>query len=198
MPKAALRPRPKLPRNLKHWLAIPNLLTMRRPPAAGRGQRLMNAVTEVTRRHSVCPHDCPSVCALDVEVIGGARIGRIHGARDQSYTSGVVCAKVARYSERIHHPDRLTQPLRRLVPREAGNSSRSVGTRRSTASQTISFQSSANSAPKAYGHTSTPARWVSSCATESSASRTRSATPATMRQSVSGSLTQDMSQEPAG
>jgi hypothetical protein len=56
----------------------------------------MNAVTEVTRRPSVCPHDCPSVCALDVEVIGGRRIGRIHGARGQTYTAGVVCAKVAR------------------------------------------------------------------------------------------------------
>ena len=80
----------------------------------------MNAITEVTRRPSVCPHDCPSVCALDVEVIGGKRIGRIHGARDQTYTSGVVCAKVARYWERIHHPDRLTQPLRRVGPKGSG------------------------------------------------------------------------------
>src|ERR1700734_1049587 len=80
----------------------------------------MNAITEVTRRHSVCPHDCPSVCALDVEVIGGKRIGRIHGARDQTYTSGVVCAKVARYWERIHHPDRLTQPLLRVGPKSSG------------------------------------------------------------------------------
>ena len=61
---------------------------------------------------SVCPHDCPSVCALDVEVVGGSRIGRVRGAPEQTYTSGVVCAKVARYSERIHHPDRLTEPLR--------------------------------------------------------------------------------------
>ena len=80
----------------------------------------MNAVTKVTRRPSVCPHDCPSVCALDVEVIGDKRIGRIHGARDQSYTAGVVCAKVARYWERIHHPDRLTQPLRRVGPKGSG------------------------------------------------------------------------------
>ena len=80
----------------------------------------MNAVAEVTRRASVCPHDCPSVCALDVEVIGGKRIGRIHGARDQTYTSGVICAKVARYRERIHHPDRLTEPLRRVGPKGSG------------------------------------------------------------------------------
>jgi anaerobic selenocysteine-containing dehydrogenase len=78
---------------------------------------LMNAIAEVTRRYSVCPHDCPSVCALDVEVIGGKRIGRIHGARNQTYTSGVICAKVARYWERIHHPERLTQPLRLAGPK---------------------------------------------------------------------------------
>ncbi|HEY1940802.1 MAG TPA: molybdopterin oxidoreductase family protein [Roseiarcus sp.] len=80
----------------------------------------MNAPLDVVRRPSVCPHDCPSVCALDVEVIDGSRIGRIHGARDQRYTAGVVCAKVARYAERIHHKDRLTQPLRRVGPKGSG------------------------------------------------------------------------------
>ncbi len=68
---------------------------------------------------SVCPHDCPSVCALDVEVIEGRRIGRVRGA-DHPYTAGVVCAKVARYSERIHSPDRLTQPLLRNGPKGSG------------------------------------------------------------------------------
>ena len=27
------------------------------------------------------------------------------------YTDGVICAKVGRYEERVHHPDRLTEPL---------------------------------------------------------------------------------------
>ncbi len=71
------------------------------------------------RRPSVCPHDCPSVCALDVEVIDGARIGRVHGA-DHPYTAGIVCAKVARYAERIHSPNRLTTPLRRIGPKGSG------------------------------------------------------------------------------
>ncbi|MFH0038586.1 molybdopterin-dependent oxidoreductase, partial [Pseudomonas aeruginosa] len=31
--------------------------------------------------------------------------------KDNSYTAGVVCAKVARYADRIHHPDRLMKPL---------------------------------------------------------------------------------------
>ncbi len=75
---------------------------------------------EIVRRPSVCPHDCPSVCALDVEVIDGKRIGRVRGAEEQRYTAGVVCAKVARYAERIHHPDRLTRPLMRVGPKGSG------------------------------------------------------------------------------
>jgi anaerobic selenocysteine-containing dehydrogenase len=63
--------------------------------------------------HSVCPHDCPSTCALEVELLDPRTIGRVHGAADNDYTLGVICAKVARYAERVHHPDRLTRPLRR-------------------------------------------------------------------------------------
>ena len=80
----------------------------------------MNVSPEIVRKASVCPHDCPSVCALEVEVVGGSRIGRVRGAPEQTYTSGVVCAKVARYRERIHHPDRLTQPLLRVGPKGSG------------------------------------------------------------------------------
>ena len=69
---------------------------------------------------SVCPHDCPSTCALDVELLDGNRIGRVRGAKDNSYTAGVICAKVARYAERIHHPGRLTTPLRRTAEKGAG------------------------------------------------------------------------------
>jgi anaerobic selenocysteine-containing dehydrogenase len=69
---------------------------------------------------SVCPHDCPSACALEVERIDERRIGRIRGATAQTYTAGVVCAKVARYAERQHHPDRLAQPLRRVGDKGVG------------------------------------------------------------------------------
>src|SRR5687768_6446794 len=54
--------------------------------------------------YSACPHDCPSTCALEVELLGNGRIGRVHGAKSNSYTAGVVCTKVARYAERVHHP----------------------------------------------------------------------------------------------
>jgi anaerobic selenocysteine-containing dehydrogenase len=69
---------------------------------------------------TVCPHDCPSACALEVERIDGRRLGRVRGAASQSYTRGVVCAKVARYAERQHHPGRLSQPLRRIGEKGAG------------------------------------------------------------------------------
>src|SRR5712691_9313942 len=60
---------------------------------------------------SACPHDCPSTCALEVELLDARTIGRVRGADDNSYTAGVICAKVARYAERLHHPGRLTTPL---------------------------------------------------------------------------------------
>jgi anaerobic selenocysteine-containing dehydrogenase len=69
---------------------------------------------------SACPHDCPSTCALEVEVFGNNAIGRVRGADDNGYTAGVICAKVARYAERVHHPDRLKQPLRRTGPKGSG------------------------------------------------------------------------------
>jgi anaerobic selenocysteine-containing dehydrogenase len=69
---------------------------------------------------SVCPHDCPSACALEVERHDGRRIGRVRGASAQRYTRGVVCAKVARYAERQHHPARLSRPLRRVGEKGIG------------------------------------------------------------------------------
>src|SRR5258707_13477815 len=68
-------------------------------------------------RHSACPHDCPSTCALEVEVLGPDRSGAVRGAADNDYTAGVFCAKVARYAERTHHPDRVVHPLLRVGPK---------------------------------------------------------------------------------
>jgi anaerobic selenocysteine-containing dehydrogenase len=84
----------------------------------------MNQHAKVDIRHSTCPHDCPSACALDIEVIEGKSIGRVRGSKLQTYTAGVVCAKVARYAERIHHPDRLMHPMRRTGPKGSGQFAR--------------------------------------------------------------------------
>src|SRR5262245_13570954 len=70
--------------------------------------------------YSACPHDCASTCALQVERLGPDRIGKVRGSRRNLYTAGVVCEKVARYAGRVHHPDRLTEPLRRVGDKGTG------------------------------------------------------------------------------
>jgi anaerobic selenocysteine-containing dehydrogenase len=72
--------------------------------------------------YSVCPHDCPSTCALAVERLDARTIGRVRGWDGNDYTAGVVCAKVGRYAERVHHPDRLATPLRRVGDKGIGRS----------------------------------------------------------------------------
>lgn len=79
------------------------------------------AVSHTTVGHTVCPHDCPSACALDVDLTADGRIGRVRGAADNTYTAGVICAKVARYSERIYHPGRLMVPKRRRGAKGGGD-----------------------------------------------------------------------------
>ncbi|MET0445513.1 MAG: molybdopterin-dependent oxidoreductase, partial [Pseudorhodoplanes sp.] len=81
----------------------------------------MHVQSKIAIRHSTCPHDCPSACGLDIEVIDGQSIGRVRGSKQQTYTAGVVCAKVARYAERIHHPERLMYPMRRTGPKGYGH-----------------------------------------------------------------------------
>jgi len=70
---------------------------------------------------STCPHDCPSVCGLEVELLDAQTIGRVRGQADHPYTAGVICEKVARYAERLHHPRRLTHPLLRVGAKGAGD-----------------------------------------------------------------------------
>jgi len=72
------------------------------------------------KKRTVCPHDCPSTCSLDVEVLNERTIGKVYGAKSHSYTAGVICAKVSRYAERVHHPDRITHPLKRVGKRGIG------------------------------------------------------------------------------
>lgn len=80
----------------------------------------MNAQAPIRTIRSVCPHDCPSVCALDVDLLADGTVGRVRGAKDDPYTVGVICEKVARYAERIHHPERLLHPMRRVGPKGEG------------------------------------------------------------------------------
>ncbi len=92
--------------------------------------KVMNDATPISAKaltgarrtgHTVCPHDCPSACALEVDIDADGRIGRVRGANANTYTAGVICAKVARYSERIYHPGRLLTPKRRKGAKGAGD-----------------------------------------------------------------------------
>ncbi len=84
----------------------------------------MNVTTPISAKsaigHTVCPHDCPSACALDIDLTPDGRIGRVRGANANSYTAGVICAKVARYAERLYHPGRLMTPKRRIGAKGEG------------------------------------------------------------------------------
>ncbi|HZF83730.1 MAG TPA: molybdopterin-dependent oxidoreductase, partial [Burkholderiaceae bacterium] len=75
---------------------------------------LSNAVVR-----GACPHDCPDTCALVTTVQDGRAI-KLQGNPDHRHTAGVLCTKVSRYIERNDHPERLTQPMRRVGPKGAG------------------------------------------------------------------------------
>jgi anaerobic selenocysteine-containing dehydrogenase len=68
---------------------------------------------------SVCPHDCPSACALTVGVRDG-RLAEVTGAADHPFTQGIICGKVRAYAERVHSPLRVLEPLRRVGAKGAG------------------------------------------------------------------------------
>ena len=61
-----------------------------------------------------CPHDCPDTCALLTTVENGRAV-RVQGNPAHRHTDGVLCAKVSKYAERTHHPERILTPLGRRV-----------------------------------------------------------------------------------
>lgn len=72
-----------------------------------------------TRVRGACPHDCPDTCALITQVEQGRAV-RVSGNPDHALTEGVLCTKVARYTERSYHPERVLHPLRRVGPKGSG------------------------------------------------------------------------------
>ncbi|SFU66237.1 Anaerobic selenocysteine-containing dehydrogenase [Paenacidovorax caeni] len=63
-----------------------------------------------------CPHDCPDTCALLTTVENGRAV-RVQGNPAHRHTDGVLCAKVSKYAERTHHPERILTPLMRTGPK---------------------------------------------------------------------------------
>jgi anaerobic selenocysteine-containing dehydrogenase len=74
---------------------------------------------ELRTVRAVCPHDCPDTCGLVVRVRDGRAVD-LRGDPDHPFTRGFLCGKVARYLDRVYHPERLTHPLRRVGPKGKG------------------------------------------------------------------------------
>lgn len=70
--------------------------------------------------HAACPHDCPDACAVLItveQVNGSERATRIQGDPAHAVTRGFLCAKVAKYLDRVYSPERVHYPMRRIAPK---------------------------------------------------------------------------------
>jgi molybdopterin guanine dinucleotide-containing S/N-oxide reductase-like protein len=66
--------------------------------------------------HAACPHDCPDACGVLITIADG-RATRIQGDPEHPVTRGFLCAKVAKYLDRVYSPDRVLYPMRRMAPK---------------------------------------------------------------------------------
>jgi anaerobic selenocysteine-containing dehydrogenase len=71
--------------------------------------------------HAACPHDCPDACGVLITVEDGRAV-RIQGDPAHPVTRGFLCAKVARYLDRVYSPERVLYPLRRVAPKGVARS----------------------------------------------------------------------------
>ena len=66
--------------------------------------------------HAACPHDCPDACGVLITIEDG-RATKIQGDPQHPVTRGFLCAKVAKYLDRVYSPDRVLYPMRRVAPK---------------------------------------------------------------------------------
>lgn len=66
-----------------------------------------------------CPHDCPDSCAMLIDVKDD-RITKVRGNPDHPFTRGGLCIKMNNYGDRVHSPDRVLYPLRRIGAKGLG------------------------------------------------------------------------------
>jgi anaerobic selenocysteine-containing dehydrogenase len=64
--------------------------------------------------HAACPHDCPDACGVLITIADG-RATKIQGDPRHPLTQGFLCAKVAKYLDRVYSPDRVLYPMRRIA-----------------------------------------------------------------------------------
>ena len=90
--------------------------------------------------HAACPHDCPDACGVLITVEDG-RATKIQGDPQHPVTRGFLCAKVAKYLDRVYSPDRVLFPMRRISPKgvAAGATNASQGARSTSAWRRITW-----------------------------------------------------------
>lgn len=70
--------------------------------------------------HAACSHDCPDSCGVLISVDDLGRATRLRGDPNHPVTRGFLCAKVAKYLDRVYSPGRVLYPMRRIVPKGKG------------------------------------------------------------------------------
>src|SRR6201997_3526253 len=88
--------------------------------------------------HAACPHDCPDACGVLITVEDG-RATKIQGDPDHPVTRGFLCAKVAKYLDRVYSPDRVLYPMRRIAAKGPVADAAGVGARATQTWQRISW-----------------------------------------------------------
>lgn len=70
--------------------------------------------------HAACSHDCPDSCGVLITVNDLGRATKIQGDPSHPVTRGFLCAKVAKYLDRVYSPDRVLYPMRRIKVKGKG------------------------------------------------------------------------------
>ena len=70
--------------------------------------------------HAACSHDCPDSCGVLITVDDLGRATKLRGDPNHPVTRGFLCAKVAKYLDRVYSPDRVLYPMRRIAPKGRG------------------------------------------------------------------------------
>jgi anaerobic selenocysteine-containing dehydrogenase len=97
--------------------------------------------------HAACPHDCPDACGVLITVEDG-RARKIQGDPAHPVTRGFLCAKVAKYLDRVYSPERVLYPMRRAGAK--GASEQALGSRHGALGKEESAGKNARATPSEF------------------------------------------------
>jgi anaerobic selenocysteine-containing dehydrogenase len=88
---------------------------MTMPRVLDRRHRIIERAVKTVVK-AVCPHDCPDSCGVLITIQDG-RATKIQGDPEHPVTRGFLCAKVAKYLDRVYSRERVLYPMRRVGPK---------------------------------------------------------------------------------